>query len=497
MTKSSTTKTFSTVRRNNDNDIMQSIIRVDTKNVFPVSPNDRHHTTRTSRQRRGNIQKNIRKSFTIAIIMETFLAIGVLSFNRNMLSKFHRSIALHMQRIPKESLFSQSVYDSIQNGQIAMIPEFLSQHDVTTYRNDAQSIYTDGYFTSDALASYGNERNTKFDPSKDRTVLKLQQWKNPTIGNYNLRTNQLGNRISNIRNDLSYQLNRPHLIDKDSYSTSRYGVGSTEISYTRFGPGAYLKRHVDEHHEELKGVNGWIQPSRRSLSWLIYLNDPKTWNINQNNGCLRCYERSTTPPSNIVGSRSNGDLQIGWLHPTWYDPIERPVFLDSQYNHHHNENNKESSNIFDFKCAMYIDDDTTTTTNDYRNEENIQQQPKKNKIYITKGFPSHPTLYMTGSEYVVKKFFINNNNNNNDFSNRFQLIEQPRSQINDFISRLVASDNNNEQQYETVKDIPPLGGTLVIFDSVTLPHEVLPSIGKERWAISGWMHEDQQSIPSS
>ena len=48
-----------------------------------------------------------------------------------------------------------------------------------------------------------------------------------------------------------------------------------------------------------------------------------------------------------------------------------------------------------------------------------------------------------------------------------------------------------------MKDIPPLGGTLVIFDSVTLPHEVLPSIGKERWAISGWMHEDQQSIPSS
>lgn len=43
-----------------------------------------------------------------------------------------------------------------------------------------------------------------------------------------------------------------------------------------------------------------------------------------------------------------------------------------------------------------------------------------------------------------------------------------------------------------VKDVPPLGGTLVLFDSVALPHEVLATVGRERFACSGWFHEDQQ-----
>ena len=33
-----------------------------------------------------------------------------------------------------------------------------------------------------------------------------------------------------------------------------------------------------------------------------------------------------------------------------------------------------------------------------------------------------------------------------------------------------------------------------VFDSVSLPHEVLPTVDRERWAASGWMHEDQQRV---
>ena len=35
----------------------------------------------------------------------------------------------------------------------------------------------------------------------------------------------------------------------------------------------------------------------------------------------------------------------------------------------------------------------------------------------------------------------------------------------------------------------PEGGTLVLFDSVSLPHEVMPTVGRERFALSGWFHE--------
>ena len=48
------------------------------------------------------------------------------------------------------------------------------------------------------------------------------------------------------------------------------------------------------------------------------------------------------------------------------------------------------------------------------------------------------------------------------------------------------------EEDEVVVDVAPTGGTLVVFDSVALPHEVLPSRGRERWAVSGWFHEDQQ-----
>ena len=44
-----------------------------------------------------------------------------------------------------------------------------------------------------------------------------------------------------------------------------------EFSYTRFAPGASLARHVDEHHEETKGTEGWRAPTRRSVTWLVYL----------------------------------------------------------------------------------------------------------------------------------------------------------------------------------------------------------------------------------
>ena len=46
-----------------------------------------------------------------------------------------------------------------------------------------------------------------------------------------------------------------------------------EFSYTRFAPGASLARHVDEHHEETKGTEGWRAPTRRSVTWLVYLNE--------------------------------------------------------------------------------------------------------------------------------------------------------------------------------------------------------------------------------
>jgi Rps23 Pro-64 3,4-dihydroxylase Tpa1-like proline 4-hydroxylase len=341
-----------------------------------------------------------------------------------------------------ESLFSRSVYETIESGKIAVVPNFFSKQDIAPLRRDAASLHAAGLFSTDALASYGTRGD--FNPSKDRAVLKLNQWKNSALGDWETRQ-KFAARMSDLRADLSYQLNRPNLNRGDSIY--RYGQGSTEISYTRFGPGAYLARHVDEHHDELKGKAGWSKPTRRSLSWLIYLNED--WNADKQGGCLRCYER-VGRPSNTVGARPNGDLQIGWLRPSLADSLERPVFMDSQ---RHGSGN----------CAMYIDTPDGAGTQ-----------------YITKNFNAHPTLFVAGGELLTQKLLVDRR----EWADRFHFIEPPKSVVTDWLNSLHKADD------ETMLDVEPNGGTLVVFDSVSLPHEVLATVGRERWATSGWFHED-------
>ena len=46
-----------------------------------------------------------------------------------------------------------------------------------------------------------------------------------------------------------------------------------------------------------------------------------------------------------------------------------------------------------------------------------------------------------------------------------------------------------------VVEVSPRGGTLAIFDAVTVPHEVMPTLSGARVAIAGWFHEEQQPFP--
>ena len=349
------------------------------------------------------------------------------------------STSLHVS----DGLLPSTAYDTIQAGKIAVVPNFLDSWQVKELKEDAMSLHQGGLFSTDALASYGSAGS--FDPTKDRAVLKLAQWKNAQLGKYETRQ-RFAARMQELRTQLAANLKRPNL--NTGVATTRYGEGSTEISYTRFGPGAFLKRHVDEHHEELKGKDGWSKPTRRSVSWLVYLN--QDWDSGKYGGELKCYER-IAPPSRQVGAR-NGDLQIGWLRASAMDPVERPVFLNAQRH--------------DGNCAMYITDQN----------DNVE--------YLTRDFDAHPILFMAGGETLAKKLLMNRQ----DLASRFHFIEPPKSLIGDLFQSKEANDD------EAATEVEPNGGTLVLFDSVSLPHEVLATRGRERWATSGWFHEDQQPL---
>jgi len=129
------------------------------------------------------------------------------------------------------TILPPDAYEKIRTGQVAIVPNFLSNEEVHVLRNDARDLHSSGYFSTDALSSYGS--TGKFDPSKDRAVLRLNKWMDLELGRWEVRR-QFGKKMGELRADLARQLNRPHL--DIGHAVSGYGFGSTEISYTRFGP---------------------------------------------------------------------------------------------------------------------------------------------------------------------------------------------------------------------------------------------------------------------
>eukprot|EP00581_Thalassiosira_minuscula_P001770 CAMPEP_0183744044 /NCGR_PEP_ID=MMETSP0737-20130205/65529_1 /TAXON_ID=385413 /ORGANISM="Thalassiosira miniscula, Strain CCMP1093" /LENGTH=384 /DNA_ID=CAMNT_0025979679 /DNA_START=78 /DNA_END=1232 /DNA_ORIENTATION=- len=351
------------------------------------------------------------------------------------------------------SILPDSAINTIDRGGIAVVPNFMSPSEVSRLRADARNLYSEGHFIVDALAGYGAKPGAKdkanFDATKDRAVLPAyipSQKKNgpfvsSTLGDVECRKS-LTQTIAALRSDLATSLGRPGLDTPD-------GGDNHEISFTHFGPGALLARHIDEHHEEIKGRAGWSRPTRRSISWLVYLNEDD-WDPNNDGGELRTFERNV-PSAYSVGSR-DGDLQIGWLTPTPSDPRERPVFLDGR------------RGGISGKCALYVDSDDGGR-----------------KAYLTKEFDSDPYLFLT-SDFFVKNLLIVDH----ELGSRFHYLEQPKSKLTAYLGT---------DPGERVKDVAPMGGTLVAFDSVALPHEVLPTLTRERWAASGWFHERQQPEP--
>lgn len=84
-----------------------------------------------------------------------------------------------------------------------------------------------------------------------------------------------------------------------------------ECHYSRSTPGAFLPRHINERHKELKGPKRWMIPSRRSISRLIYLSDDDLVG-----GELRTFPQKdflSGKHGKLESGYHSGNLQIGWV----------------------------------------------------------------------------------------------------------------------------------------------------------------------------------------
>mmetsp|Transcript_882 Transcript_882/g.2985 ORF Transcript_882/g.2985 Transcript_882/m.2985 type:complete len:281 (-) Transcript_882:95-937(-) len=180
-----------------------------------------------------------------------------------------------------------------------------------------------------------------------------------------------------------------------------------EVTYNRYEPGASLGPHLDEHHEESKGRKGWLLATRRSLSWLLYLNPAPS------GGQLRCYVRDA---AGRVGAAPNGDVQVGY----WRREPRRPVFLG---------------------------DDT--------------ENPGRLRAYVLGG--DDHCREATVGDPIAPPF-----------------VDHPD------VRPIIADDDGAVRRL----DVEPRAGTLVLFDSVAVPHEVLTVTSDgPRLAATGWFHE--------
>lgn len=335
-------------------------------------------------------------------------------------------------------------------------------------------------------------------------------------------------------------------------------LGFAEMYYSISPKGSHLPRHQDERHEETKGMKGWINDSRRRISWLIYLNDDgwggksaqmdlinktgvhddenhdvsatarltrATNQIDQSvghGGELRAYIRKCCPDVGISCGSYEGDIQVGWLRvkssPSTStsastktgDSIEyEPIFLDSwvktrapksQAPYSIHDEGEEEEDLYDDSLewqamsALYrIRREEFSPETEYKPKLYVHDDPQKpQREYLSQSFGPNSPSWPSDQNLEPADFAraLASQLTSEDHRNRFVGVEDTHP---DEVSR--DSNKKYDSPMLEVVDVVPTGGTLVLFDSVTVPHEVLEVTKGTRLAVAGWFHEPQQEFP--
>lgn len=371
----------------------------------------------------------------------------------------------------------------LRQGNVYVHPKFVSESLLHNLKRDIQRLDGSGYFRASGLTNTAVQ-GQGFDSGVDRrlcalkfregfhveggysddeyTLTKQQQ---DTLEKGSVHRKQLALKINELRASLSELMGRPDLIRDDL---------EHEVSYSIYGPGASLKRHLDERHEEFKGNKGWVRKSRRSISWLLYLNDPD-WDFDLDGGALRTFiaesSMSTQKPRTIPEQEAGIDdtnhalpvgesvgaheqnLQVGWLRGE--GEAMEPVYMDCWV----------SSSSDGFSSVLYV----------VPEDRGSRRLSKSGTRRISNEFDSQNIHGGDGLRAYIE---------DRDLARRFWPIED-RS----------AWDSAMNPPYTRVMDILPGPGTLVLFDSVAVPHEVQRVNRRDRLSIAGWFHEATQPFP--
>lgn len=329
---------------------------------------------------------------------------------------------------------------AIASGHVYQQFDFLNEDQVQFLLNEIQELEKNGQFVASGLSNTAKGASQGFG-QYDRSTCVVPWWKD-SLTSGDSQPHEISARLQQLRMTLAQVLQRhlsPNLAHECYYSQSKVG--------------SFLPRHMDERHEETKGAKGWLLPSRRSLSWLVYLSDDQ-WDLDKNGGALTSFPQKQGV---LGGSTHNGNLQVGWLLPEEGDSPSQPVYIDSWLK-------LPDSDMP--HCILYVVDDNRVQ-------------------FISKPFLSDALQGMSVADFILTQtgekgsLFIKPS-----LASQFALLEDRP-----------AWENGEIPRGSEAVHICPTRGSLVIFDSVAVPHQVEVIKQGTRTALAGWFHEETQPFP--
>lgn len=398
---------------------------------------------------------------------------------------------------------------TISSGRVYVHKNFLTEDQVRLVRREMEDLKRKNCFQASGLSKTDlkSKADQNFNSNNDRAICNVPWWID-SVRNSSFRLDArvqetetetikssdgicylknedvssiVGNKLQNLRLALAEILtNRTTMADPNL---------AHECYYSQSEPGSFLKRHMDERHEETKGARGWLLPSRRSISWLVYVSDDnvmggelRTFPIarekyaTKHKMMLQQYSSFTGIPGLKECGSHDGNLQVGWLISNKLSQAD-PIFLDSWYIETGKKNGENPAPL----CILY-----RVTT--HQSNDGIDRDRRE---YITRPW-SPDSLIGNTVPYFLKEtaraesFTMNDIFLSKKYAESFRLIEDRERW---------SSPGDNKPEASVIEDISPERGSLVLFDSVTLPHEVRPVLMNTRAAIAGWFHEETQPFP--
>ena len=248
-----------------------------------------------------------------------------------------------------------------------------------------------------------------------------------------------------------------------------------EIYYSLSHVGTSLQMHLDEHHPATKQTTPADASHRRSVSFLLYLSDESMLV----GGELRAYPRINVATLDSCGVHAD-NLQIGWFNEVENGGNNVPVFLDA------------------WVRPTWMDD--YTPAEQWATLLAAEKYPDLTEDRFYELCQPRYQLYIVcadGSRTHILNQPIAHNDP--DFAGTSlepeAFVERLRARMEEPYRSGYTSLMQDCARQQVV-DIKAVGGTLVLFDSVSVKHMVLPVTAGKRLALGGWFHEPSQEYAS-